>query len=102
MANHFNNTPTCFQQLAQLGKCRLWAATNSPTARHTFRVKSGHRRLWRSGSEPGLNMRDSGLIFPGTPCVKKPLLRSVLPRRKATENGFKVGTYEELIPQADR
>ncbi len=38
-------------------------------------------------------------IFP-TPCVKKLLLRSA-PRRKATENGFKVGTYEELIPQAD-
>lgn len=23
--------------------------------------KSGHRRLWRSGAERGLNMRDSGL-----------------------------------------
>lgn len=33
-----------------------------------------------------------------TLCVKR--LRSAR-RRKATENGFKVGTYEELIPQAD-
>lgn len=33
-------------------------------------------------------------------CVKKRSLRSAS-WRKATENGFKVGTYEELIPQAD-
>lgn len=36
-----------------------------------------------------------------TLCVKKRLPRSARPGRKATENGFKVGTYEELIPQAD-
>ena len=34
------------------------------------------------------------------PCAKKRSTRSAL-RRKATENGFKVGTYEDLIPQAD-
>lgn len=35
-----------------------------------------------------------------TLCVKKRLPKRAS-RRKATENGFKVGTYEELIPQAD-
>jgi ketol-acid reductoisomerase len=33
-------------------------------------------------------------------CVQKRLPKSAS-WRKATENGFKVGTYEELIPQAD-
>lgn len=52
------------------------------------------------GLNQGLNMRDSGLDISYT-------LRQAAIREKrasflnATENGFPVGTYEELIPQAD-
>jgi ketol-acid reductoisomerase len=35
------------------------------------------------------------------PCAKRPLPRSVLPGKNASENGFTVGTYQELIPEAD-
>lgn len=69
-------------------------------ARATFRVKSSHRRLWRTGSERGLNMRDSGLDI-SYALRKEAIAEKRASRRKATENGFKVGTYEELIPQAD-
>lgn len=52
------------------------------------------------GLNQGLNMRDSGLDISYT-------LREAAIKEKrasyvnATENGFKVGTYEELIPSAD-
>lgn len=52
------------------------------------------------GLNQGLNMRDSGLDIAYT-------LRDAAIKEKrqsflnATENGFKVGTYEELIPSAD-
>ena len=52
------------------------------------------------GLNQGLNMRDSGLDISYT-------LREAAIKEKrtsflnATENGFAVGTYEELIPQAD-
>tara|TARA_R110002050_G_scaffold31719_2_gene81284 strand:- start:3179 stop:4576 length:1398 start_codon:yes stop_codon:yes gene_type:complete len=48
----------------------------------------------------GLNMRDSGLDISYTLRAE-----AIVEKRKsfinATENGFKVGTYEELIPTAD-
>jgi ketol-acid reductoisomerase len=51
------------------------------------------------GLNQGLNMRDSGLIFL-TLCVLKQLLKKGL-LIPTSDNGFKVGTYEELIPTAD-
>ncbi len=99
MANYFN-TLNLRQQLAHWANAALWRATNSPMAQATFRVKSGHRRLRRAGSEPGLNMRDSGTDI-SYALRKEAIAEKRASRRKATENGFKVGTYEELIPQAD-
>ena len=52
------------------------------------------------GAEPGLNMRDSGLDV-AYALRKEAIDEKRASRRKATENGFKVGTYEDLIPQAD-
>lgn len=60
MANYFN-TLNLRQQLAQLGKCRFMGATNSPTARATFRVKVVIVGCGAQGLNRGLNMRDSGL-----------------------------------------
>tara|TARA_R110002033_G_scaffold16575_19_gene45945 strand:- start:3102 stop:4511 length:1410 start_codon:yes stop_codon:yes gene_type:complete len=52
------------------------------------------------GLNQGLNMRDSGLDISYTLRAE-----AIVEKRKsfinATENGFKVGTYEELIPTAD-
>lgn len=52
------------------------------------------------GLNQGLNMRDSGLDI-SYALRKEAIAEKRASWRKATENGFKVGTYEELIPQAD-
>ncbi len=46
-------------------------------------------------------MRDSGLDISLCALRKEAIAEKRASWRKATENGFKVGTYEELIPQAD-
>ncbi|MEX0634464.1 hypothetical protein M8494_31410 [Serratia ureilytica] len=51
------------------------------------------------GLNQGLNMRDSGLDV--AYALRKEAIDEKRAWRKATENGFKVGTYEDLIPQAD-
>ncbi|CDL34202.1 Ketol-acid reductoisomerase [Enterobacter hormaechei] len=53
MANYFN-TLNLRQQLAQLGKCRFMARDEfADGASYLQGKKSGHCRLWRTGSEPG-------------------------------------------------
>lgn len=52
------------------------------------------------GLNQGLNMRDSGLDI-AYALRKEAIAEKRASWRKATENGFKVGTYEELIPEAD-
>ncbi|XNM77053.1 hypothetical protein ACLK19_25385 [Escherichia coli] len=52
MANYFK-TLNLRQQLAQLGKCRFMGATNSPTARATFRVKKWLSSAVAHRAEPG-------------------------------------------------
>ncbi|KAA1443536.1 ketol-acid reductoisomerase, partial [Escherichia coli] len=52
------------------------------------------------GLNQGLNMRDSGLDI-AYALRKEAIEEKRASWRKATENGFQVGTYEELIPQAD-
>ncbi len=52
------------------------------------------------GLNQGLNMRDSGTDI-SYALRKEAIAEKRASWRKATENGFKVGTYEELIPQAD-
>lgn len=89
MANYFN-TLNLRQQLAQLGKCRFMGAMNLPMARATFRVKSGHRRMWRSGAEPGLNMRDSGLDI-AYALRKEAIAENVLPGVKRPKTASKWG-----------
>ncbi|STG51489.1 ketol-acid reductoisomerase [Escherichia coli] len=66
-------------------------------ARATFRVKKvvivG---CGAQGLNQGLNMRDSGLDI-SYALRKEAIAEKRASWRKATENGFKVGTYEELI-----
>jgi ketol-acid reductoisomerase len=100
MSNYFN-TLNLRQQLAQLGKCRFMARDEFAAGADYLKGKKiviiG---CGAQGLNQGLNMRDSGLdiayaLRPAAINEKR------LSWRQATENGFKVGTYEELIPTAD-
>tara|TARA_R110001632_G_scaffold1883_1_gene8371 strand:+ start:41232 stop:42731 length:1500 start_codon:yes stop_codon:yes gene_type:complete len=100
MANYFN-TLSLRNQLEQLGKCRFMDASefedgvNALKGKKIVIVGCGAQ-----GLNQGLNMRDSGLDISYT-------LREVAIKeqrdsyKNATSNGFKVGTYTELIPTAD-
>ena len=100
MSNYFN-TLSLREQLQQLGKCRFMEASEFAEGVQALKGKKivivG---CGAQGLNQGLNMRDSGLDIAYT-------LREAAIKEKrasyqnATENGFKVGTYEELIPTAD-
>jgi len=100
MANYFN-TLSLRDKLMQLGKCRFMDSSefadgvNALKGKKIVIVGCGAQ-----GLNQGLNMRDSGLDISYT-------LRDAAIKEKrqsfvnATENGFTVGTYGELIPSAD-
>ncbi len=100
MANYFN-TLSLRQQLAQLGKCEFMdPAEFVDEANYLKGKKLVVIGCGSQGLNQGLNLRDSGLD------VSYTLRQSAIDQRRdswknATENGFTVGTYEELIPTAD-
>ena len=98
--NYFNTLPLRLQ-LKQLGKCRFMGQEEFTDGVDRIRGKKivivG---CGAQGLNQGLNLRDSGLD------VSYTLRDSAITEKRqswknATENGFTVGTYEELIPQAD-
>lgn len=100
MANYFN-TLNLRQQLDQLGRCRFMAREEFADEANFLKGKKivivG---CGAQGLNQGLNMRDSGLdisyaLRPQAIAEKRASFR------RATENGFKVGTYEQVIPEAD-
>ena len=100
MANYFN-TLNLRQKLAQLGCCELMDRSEFADGCNFLKGKKcviiG---CGAQGLNQGLNMRDSGLdvsyaLRPAAIAEKRASFK------RATENGFKVGTYEELIPTAD-
>lgn len=101
MGQNYFNTLTLRLQLAQLGKCRFM--DRSEFAHGVDRLKGARVVIVGCGAQglnQGLNMRDSGLD------VSYALRASAISEkrqswRNATENGFRVGTYGELIPGAD-
>ncbi|WP_298475827.1 ketol-acid reductoisomerase [uncultured Maribacter sp.] len=100
MANYFN-TLSLRDKLTQLGKCRFMESSEFSDGVSALKGKKivivG---CGAQGLNQGLNMRDSGLDVSYT-------LRDAAIKEKrqsfknASENGFTVGTYEELIPTAD-
>jgi len=100
MANYFNTLPLR-EQLNQLGKCRFM---DSSEFSEGIKALEGKKVVivgcGAQGLNQGLNMKDSGLDISYT-------LRDAAIAEKrqsyinATENGFNVGTYAELIPTAD-
>ena len=100
MGNYFNTLPLRLQ-LAQLGTCEF--LDRSEFADGVDKIEDKKIVIIGCGAQglnQGLNLRDSGLDVSYT-------LRSEAIKEKrqsyknATENGFKVGTYQEMIPTAD-
>ncbi len=100
MANYFNTLPLR-EQLAQLGKCEFMdPAEFSDGVAYLSGKKIVVIGCGSQGLNQGLNLRDSGLD------VSYALRDSAIRDKRqswqsATENGFKTGTPEELIPSAD-
>jgi len=100
MANYFNSIPLRIQ-LEQLGKCDFM--DESEFANGVDYLKGKKIVVLGCGAQglaQGLNMRDSGLDISYA-------LRAVeidekqISWKNATDNGFAVGTFEEMVPQAD-
>nr|WP_086939271.1 ketol-acid reductoisomerase [Thaumasiovibrio occultus] len=100
MANYFN-TLNLRQQLEQLGVCRFMDRNEFASEADFLKGKKvvivG---CGAQGLNQGLNMRDSGLD------ISYALRQAAIDEKRqsyhnAADNGFVVGSYEELIPQAD-
>ena len=100
MANYFN-TLSHAQKLEAMGQCEFMDGTqftdgvNALKGKKIVIVGCGAQ-----GLNQGLNMKDSGLD------ISYALRASAIEQKRqsylnASENGFTVGTYEELIPSAD-
>jgi len=100
MANYFNSLPFR-KQREQLGQCRFMERAefddgcNALKGKKIVIVGCGAQ-----GLNQGLNMRDSGLD------VSYALRQAAIDEKRASfqrasDNGFTVGTYEQLIPSAD-
>lgn len=98
--NYFNSIPWRVA-LMQLGTCRFMDRTEF--ADGTASLKGKKIVIIGCGAQglnQGLNLRDSGLDV----CYalrKEAISEKRASFKNASENGFKVGTYEELIPTAD-
>ena len=100
MANYFN-TLSLREQLAQLGKCEFM---NPSEFSEGVSALAGKQLViigcGSQGLNQGLNLRDSGLD------VSFALRETAITGQRqswknATENGFKIGTPQQLIPAAD-
>lgn len=100
MANYFNTLPLRLQ-LEQLGVCEFMEQSEFADG---IAALAGKKVVivgcGAQGLNQGLNMRDSGLD------ISYALRADAIAEKRASfknasENGFTVGTYEELIPTAD-
>lgn len=98
--NYFNSLPLR-EQLKQLAVCRFMdraefnEGVNALKGKKIVIVGAGAQ-----GLHQGLNMRDSGLDVSYT-LRKEAIAEKRASWKNTTENGFKVGTYDEMIPTAD-
>lgn len=100
MANYFNTLPLR-EKLNQLGVCEFMDSSEFTDGVEALKGKKivivG---CGAQGLNQGLNLRDSGLDVSYT-LRKEAIEQKRQSWKNASENGFKVGTYEELIPSAD-
>ncbi len=101
MRTNYFNTLSLAGKLEQLGKCRLMESSEFEDGIIALKDKKivivG---CGAQGLNQGLNMRDSGLD------VSYTLRDAAITEKRAsylnaTENNFKVGNYQEMIPSAD-
>lgn len=100
MTNYFNTLPLRLK-IEQLGICDFM--DQSEFADGVEKLKGKNIVIVGCGAQglnQGLNMRDSGLN------ISYALREGAIKEKRAsyenaTENGFKVGTYDEMIPTAD-
>jgi ketol-acid reductoisomerase len=100
MANYFNTLPLRLQ-LEQLGTCEFMDKSEfADGVKKLIGKKIVIVGCGAQGLNQGLNMRDSGLDISYT--LRESAIKEKRQSYKnAADNGFKVGTYEELIPSAD-
>ncbi len=100
MANYFNTLPLRLQ-LAQLGTCEFMDRSEfADGVKKLLGKKIVIIGCGAQGLNQGLNMRDSGLDVSYT-LRAEAIKEQRQSYKNATSNGFKVGTYEEMIPTAD-
>lgn len=100
MANYFNTLPLRLQ-LEQLGTCEFMDSSEfSDGVKKLVGKKVVIIGCGAQGLNQGLNMRDSGLDVSYT-LRAEAIKEQRQSYKNATSNGFKVGTYEEMIPTAD-
>ena len=98
--NYFNTLPM-WLKLQELGTCRFMDASEFANGcEYAKGKKIVIVGCGAQGLNQGLNMRDSGLD------VSYTLREAAITEKRqsylnATENGFNVGTYEEMLPTAD-
>ncbi|MDD4457173.1 MAG: ketol-acid reductoisomerase [Syntrophotalea acetylenica] len=98
--NYFNSLPLR-RQLQELGTCRFMEASEFTNGCEYVKGKKiVFVGCGAQGLNQGLNMRDSGLD------VSYALRKGAIEQKRqsylnASENGFAVGTYEEMLPTAD-
>jgi ketol-acid reductoisomerase len=97
--NYFN-TLTMAGKLDQLGKCRFMDRAEFNGVEKLKGKKVVIVGCGAQGLNQGLNMRDSGLDV-SYALRKDAIEQKRVSYQNAHGNGFKVGTYEELIPSAD-
>lgn len=98
-SNYFNTLPLR-KQIDQLSRCRFMDSSEFDGVDYLKGKKLVIVGCGAQGLNQGLNLRDSGLD------VSYALRSAAIEEKRqsfknATDNGFTVGTYEELIPQAD-
>jgi ketol-acid reductoisomerase len=100
MANYFNTLPLRLQ-LEQLGTCEFMDRSEfADGVKKLLGKKIVIIGCGAQGLNQGLNMRDSGLDISYT-LRAEAIKQQRQSYKNATSNGFKVGTYEEMIPTAD-
>ncbi|MDD2285371.1 MAG: ketol-acid reductoisomerase [Paludibacter sp.] len=100
MANYFNSLPHRLK-VQELGKCDFMKSSEFADG---VKKLLGKRIViigcGAQGLAQGQNMRDSGLNV-AYALRKEAIEQKRESWKKATENGFEVGTFEEMVPTAD-
>lgn len=97
--NYFNTLPLR-RQIEELSQCRFMDSAEFDGVEYLKGKKVVIVGCGAQGLNQGLNLRDSGLDV-GYALRKEAIAGKRQSWKNATDNDFKVGSYEEMIPTAD-